>query len=178
MAKEIWSWAKTIILAIILALIIKNYVFAFYIVDGSSMEPTLQDGQVLMVNNFTYRIREPQRGDVIIFVKDEVTGQRGHWLTGRKALVKRVIALPGDTVSIRNGQVFVNDQALEEDYIECALSEDLPAITIEEGEIYVLGDNRRPGASLDSRSFPSPVKLSDVLGRVEYVILPSLGKVD
>lgn len=178
MAKEIWSWVKTIILAIILALIIKNYAFAFYIVDGSSMEPTLKDGQVLMVNNFTYRIHEPKRGDVIVFVKDDITGRRGNWLSGKKALVKRVIALPGDTVSIQDGQVFVNELALEEDYIECAISDDLPAITIEEGEIYVLGDNRRLGASMDSRSFPSPVKLSDILGRVEFVILPSPYKVD
>ncbi|HCX79054.1 MAG TPA: signal peptidase I, partial [Firmicutes bacterium] len=83
MAKEIWSWIKTIILALILALIIKNYAFAFYIVDGKSMEPTLEDGQVLMVNNFTYKIWEPKRGDVVIFIKEDITGSRKNWLTGR-----------------------------------------------------------------------------------------------
>jgi signal peptidase I len=178
MAKEIWSWVKTIVLAIVLALIIKNYAFAFYIVDGRSMEPTLQDGQVLMVNNFIYRIDEPERGDVIIFVIEDVPGRRGNWFTGKNALVKRVIALPGDTVSIHDGQVYVNDLALTEEYIECEVSDDLPSITIEEGEFFVLGDNRHPGASMDSRSFPRPLKLSDIVGRVDFVILPSPHKVD
>lgn len=177
MAKEIWSWIKTITLAVILALIIRNYAFAFYIVDGKSMEPTLEDGQVLVVNNFTYKIWEPKRGDVVVFRKEEVTGKGRNWLTGRNALVKRVIALPGDTVFIQQGQVFVNDSPLAEEYIECAIKEDYGPISLEKGWLFVLGDNRHPSASMDSRSF-GPVKLSDILGRADYVILPSPHKID
>ena len=177
MAKEIWSWIKTIILALILALIIKNYAFAFYIVDGKSMEPTLEDGQVLMVNNFSYKIWEPKRGDVVIFVKEDITGSRRNWLKGRNALVKRVIALPGDTVHIMQGQVFVNDTPLEEEYTDCEISGDYGPITVEEGWLFVLGDNRHPGASMDSRSF-GPIKISSILGRADFIVLPSPHKVD
>lgn len=177
MAKEVWSWIKTITLAVLLALIIKNYAFAFYIVDGKSMEPTLEDGQILMVNNFTYKIWEPKRGDVVIFVKEDITGSRSNWLKGKSALVKRVIALPGDTVIIQEGQVFVNDTPLEEKYIDSEISGDYGPLTVEDGWLFVLGDNRHPGASLDSRSF-GPIKISSILGRADFIILPSPHKVD
>lgn len=178
MAKEIWSWVKTLALAVLIALVIRKYAFAFYIVDGSSMEPTLQDGQLLVVNNFTYTFWQPKRGDVVIFHKDDIVGKgKNYWLTGKHALVKRVIALPGDTVYVADGTVYVNDSPLEEDYIECALTENYGPITLEPGWLFVLGDNRHLGASMDSRSF-GPVEIASVLGRADYILLPSPHKVD
>lgn len=177
MAKEAWSWIKTIGLAILLALVIRNYAFAFYVVDGQSMEPTLKDGQVLVVNNFTYKFWEPKRGDVVIFHKEDILGGNKNWLTGRNALVKRVIAVPGDTVYIRQGEVYVNDQPLSEEYTDCLIPEDYGPITLEKGWLFVLGDNRHLGASMDSRSF-GPIEISSVLGRAIYIVLPSPHKVD
>ncbi len=178
MSKEIWSWVRTFLLAIVIALLIRNYVFALYVVDGSSMQPTLADGQILMVNNLRYRIWEPQRGDVIVFTKEGISGtHRGNWLVGGNALVKRVIALPGDTVFIDNGQIFVNDVALTEEYIDYQLVDNYGPITVEEGHLFVLGDNRYPGGSLDSRSFGT-IPISSVVGRADFVVLPDPHKVD
>lgn len=178
MSKEIWSWVRTFLLAIVIALLIRNYVFALYVVDGSSMQPTLADGQILMVNNLRYRIWEPQRGDVIVFTKTGISGtHRGNWLVGGNALVKRVIALPGDTVFIDNGQIFVNDVALTEEYIDYQLVDNYGPITVEEGHLFVLGDNRYPGGSLDSRSFGT-IPISSVVGRADFVVLPDPHKVD
>ncbi|HCX79055.1 MAG TPA: signal peptidase I, partial [Firmicutes bacterium] len=72
---------------------------------------------------------------------------------------------------------FVNDSPLAEEYIECEITEDYGPIIIEEGWLFVLGDNRHPGASMDSRSF-GPIKLSSILGRADFVVLPSPHKVD
>lgn len=178
MVKEIWSWVKTFALAIIIALVIRNYVVAFYIVDGSSMQPTLADGQVLMVNNLSYRIWEPKYGDVIVFKKEGYTHTSGgNWLVGRDALVKRIIGLPGDTVYIDSGIVYLNGIVLEEEYVDCEIFGSYGPITLEDGMIFVLGDNRNPNGSTDSRIF-GPVPISSVIGRAEYVILPKPHKVD
>jgi len=178
MSKEIWSWVRTFLLAIIIALVIRNYVFALYVVDGSSMQPTLADGQILMVNNFSYKFWEPKHGDVVVFTKEGLVGtRRGNWLVGGNALVKRVIALPGDSVFIDNGQIFINGEPLVEDYVDYEITDSYGPITIREGEIFVLGDNRHPHGSLDSRSF-GPVPISSIIGRADFVVLPSPHKVD
>lgn len=178
MKKEIWSWVKTFLLAIAIALLIRNYVFALYVVDGTSMQPTLADGQILMVNNFKYRFWEPKHGDVIVFSKEGISGtRRGNWFVGSNALVKRIIALPGDSVFIGDGQVYVNDKPLAEEYVDCQLVDSYGPVIIPEGWLFVLGDNRHPGGSLDSRTF-GPIPLSSVLGKADFVVLPAPHKVD
>jgi len=177
MTKEIWSWVKTLLLAIVIALVIRNYVFALYVVDGLSMQPTLEDGQVLVVNNFTYKFWEPKQGDVIVFVKEGIVGSRsGNWLVGSNVLVKRVIALPGDTVLIEDGQVYVNGVALKEEYVDFEITDNYGPIQIDDDWVFVLGDNRHPGGSLDSRNF-GPIPISSIIGRAQYIILPSPHKV-
>ena len=178
MAKEIWSWVKTFLLAILIALVIRNHVFALYVIEGSSMQPTLGDGEILVVNNFTYSFWEPKAGEIIIFKNDNYAGHRkGSWLVGSNALVKRVIALPGDIVHIDLGQVYVNGEPLAEEYVDFVIAGSYGPITIEEGWLFVLGDNRHPGGSLDSRGF-GPIPIADVIGRAEYVLLPYPHKVD
>lgn len=177
MVKEIWSWIKTLILAVVIALVIRNYVFALYIVDGSSMQPTLADGQILMVNNFTYKLGEPDHGDVIVFKIEGITPGRGNWLVGGDALVKRVIGLPGETVFIQNGHVYVNGVPLDENYVDCEITDNYGPITVEADMLFVLGDNRHPQGSMDSRSF-GQVPISSVVGRADFVVLPSPHKVD
>lgn len=177
MGKEIWSWVKTFLLAIIIAVLIRNHVFALYIIEGGSMQPTLDDGQVLVVNNFTYTFWEPKKGDVIVFTKDDFTGDRRNWLVGRNALVKRVIAVEGDTVYIDDGAVYINGEPLAEGYVDYVISGSYGPVTIEQDWLFVLGDNRHPGGSLDSRGF-GPIPKASVIGRADYVILPSPHRVD
>jgi len=177
MAKELWNWIKTLLIAIVIALIIRNYVFALYIVDGSSMQPTLADGQILMVNNFSYKFWQPTYGDVIVFKKEGFGRRRGNWLLGGDALVKRVIALPGDTVLIDGGKVYVNGTPLAEGYVDWEITDSYGPITVEPNTLFVLGDNRHPGGSMDSRSF-GVIPISSVLGRADFVVLPSPHKID
>jgi signal peptidase I len=142
-------------------------------IEGSSMQPTLIDGQRVLVNRFVYArssigpfgdggyvFHGPQRGDIIIF----------HPPTGdRNDFVKRVIGLPGDEVDIRNGQVFVNGDHV--DYVDDYTQErtyEYPQ-TVPEGELFVLGDNRR--VSNDSRSWGF-VPREDVVGRAWVVYWP------
>ena len=104
-----------------------------FVVVGSSMEPNLEDGQRLLVNKVLYQLREPQRGEIIVFHQ-----QNG----GRIDLIKRIIALPGDTVEIKEGAVYINDSAIDEPYIKAAPSYTMTKEEIPEGEYFVLGDNR------------------------------------
>jgi len=104
-----------------------------FVVVGSSMEPNLEDGQRLLVNKVVYDLREPQRGEVIVFQPP----------TGRSVdFIKRIIGLPGDTVEIKDGAVYINDSAIDEPYIKAAPSYTMAKKEIPEGEYFVLGDNR------------------------------------
>lgn len=122
---------ETIILAVILYLVI-NAVSARVRVDGTSMVPTLQNGEYILINKLAYELGQPERGDIIVFSYPDDNGQD---------LIKRVIGLPGDTVKIENGVVTINGQILEEPYIA------QPPIytgewTVPDGSLFVLGDNR------------------------------------
>ncbi len=122
---------ETVGLAVILFLII-NTLSARVRVDGFSMLPTLQDGEFVLVNKLAYRVGSPARGDIIVFRSTTVADLD---------LVKRVIGLPGDKVEIRNGNVILNGQVLNEAYINSAPNYkgtwQVPA-----GYLFVLGDNR------------------------------------
>ncbi|GAB4468947.1 MAG: signal peptidase I [Anaerolineae bacterium] len=149
----LWGVIREIVETAILAVIIwlaVNYLTARYVVVGESMEPTLHSGQYLIVDRMSYRLGEPQRGDIVVF---------DYPLNTTDDYVKRVIGLPGETVRISNGQVYVNDVALDEPYTS---SETPGAQTwiVPEGSYFVLGDNRH--SSSDSRSW-------GVLSR-EYII--------
>ncbi len=136
------EWVISIIIAVCFALLIRTFVVALYIVDGSSMKPTLLDGERLVVNKFLYRFKEPQKGDIIVF---EYPSDR------EKDFVKRVIATPGDDIEIINGIVFLKGQPIKEKYIfePMILAKDYPKIHIPPGYIFVMGDNRNN--SEDSR---------------------------
>jgi signal peptidase I len=103
------------------------------IVLGSSMLPNLQDGQRLIINKAVYHFRDPERGDIIILHPP---------IEPQKEYVKRVIGLPGDTVEVRNGKVFVSGTALDEPYIKDAPNYTMSAIVVPPNNYFVLGDNR------------------------------------
>ena len=142
LGEEIKDWVVSIVIAVVLAMIIRTFVVELYLVDGPSMRPTLQHAQLLVVNKFIYHFRAPEKGEVLIFryPKDP-----------SRDFIKRVIAVPGDTIEIKDGNVFVNGELQNEDYILSKCRGDYPKSTIPEGHIFVMGDNRNN--SEDSR-FP------------------------
>ena len=150
---------ETILLAAILFLVI-NGVSARVRVEGFSMVPSLQDGEFVLVNRMAYRFGDPQRGDIIVF----------HHPTDQTSedLIKRVIGLPGDRVSVEGGVVHVNGVALKENYIA-----DRPAYTdsqkVPEGELYVLGDNRNNSSDSHAWGF---VPYKDVIGKAILIYWP------
>lgn len=159
---EIKDWVVSIVVAVVLAMIIRTFVVELYLVDGPSMRPTLQHQERLVVNKFIYNFRAPEKGEILIFKypKDQ-----------SRDFIKRVIAVPGDTIEIKDGNVFVNDELQNEDYILDKCRGDYPKVTIPEGHIFVMGDNRNN--SEDSR-FPDVgfVPFDLIKGKAMVVIWP------
>lgn len=179
--KEVRDWVIAIAVAIIVSLLIRNYVFTLVRVQGQSMEPTLQNNDRLYVNRFFYH---PDKGDVVIFVPHTDPD---------RPYVKRVIATEGDTVYIDFGtnDVYVNDELLEEKYIKDPTArtgsyiESLKVrgeysksnpIVIQPGYIFVMGDNRNN--SKDSREL-GPVPVDEIIGGAVFRFWPfdSVGSV-
>ncbi len=128
-------------------------------VDGYSMEPSLHNGEFIIVNRLAYRFGSPQRGDVIVFLYPRDPTQE---------YIKRVIGLPGDRVRIAAGEVYVNDELLNEPYIAAAPRYQSQWI-VPENSLFVLGDNRNN--SSDSHNW-GPVPMEDVIGRAVVVYWP------
>lgn len=134
---------ETALLAAIIWLAV-NFATARYVVEGSSMEPNLHSGQFLIVSRLSYEFGEPQRGDVIVF--DYPNNPSDDY-------VKRIIGLPGDSVRIENGVVYVNDVVLDEPYLTHSIPQFYEGQwqRVPDEQYFVLGDNRR--ASSDSRNW-------------------------
>ena len=160
--REILSWTGEIILTIVLAGML---VFAFggrVPVVGQSMSGTLESGQVVLVNRISYKLMQPKANDIIVFLPNG--NEKSHYY------IKRVIAVPGDTVQIIDGTVYVNEEPFEETienpYIENGLLAEEPII-VGEDEYFVLADFRNGGA--DSRFF-GPVKAEEIQGVVITIL--------
>jgi signal peptidase I len=166
--KEAWEWIKALAVAIALAVLIRSFLFAPFIVEGESMETTLHNNEKLVVNKAVYLLREPQRGEIVVF----------HAEAGRD-YIKRVIGVPGDTVEMRDDTLYINGKAVPEPYLEenrekvreedKPLTDDFGPVTVPEGQIFVLGDNRQN--SHDSRALGS-ISIDSVVGRAEFVYWP------
>lgn len=166
MKKTIWEFAKTIITALVIALLITTFIKPT-LVKGYSMYPTIEPYNYLIVNKLPYLTGEPERGDIIVF-KVHIYSDNGE----EKDLIKRVIGIAGDVIEIRDGVVYRNGKALKEDYIYGGITPgDMAPITVDEGYIFVMGDNR-PN-SMDSRD-PGigEIAVSDILGRVDLRLYP------
>ena len=140
LGEEVKDWLISIVVAVVLAFLIRQFVVELYIVDGPSMRPTLQSQQRLVVNKFIYRFRAPEKGEILVFQYPRDPS---------RDFIKRVIAVPGDTVEIKDGRVLVNDQVLSEDYILEKTRGDYPKSSVPYGTVFVMGDNRNN--SEDSR---------------------------
>ena len=183
-AKEILNWIICIVIAIVLALIIKYFLFTPTIVKQSSMYPTLKEDQRLILNRVGRTFKQmPKRGDIITFeapsvtyrTKDDTdlsnpiaifTDTKDMSLkekfdynileTTKISYIKRVIGLPGDHVQIKEGKVFVNDEELQEDYLQLGIVTDdmegiFSDIIVPENTVFAMGDNRN--SSVDCRVF-------------------------
>lgn len=163
LVKNVLSMISTIVIALILALLIRNYVFVIALVDGPSMQPTLHTDERLFVTRYTYYFNDIQRGDIVVckYPSPEYP----------KKYVKRVIALGGETISIFNGVVYINGDALQEDYIKDPPLNDMEEQYVPEGYVFVMGDNRNNSA--DSRKpYIGPIPENYVLGKAQCIIFP------
>ncbi|WP_191565740.1 signal peptidase I [Metabacillus idriensis] len=165
-----FEWGKAIMIAAGLALIIRLFLFEPYLVEGSSMDPTLHDGEHLFVNKASFMIGEVKRGDIVIIDGEE---KDIHY-------VKRVIGLPGDRIEVENHQLLINGQIIEEPYLQfneekaakqgSFLMENFNAITVPDMKIFVMGDNR--ANSMDSRNGLGSISKEKIAGKAEFVFFP------
>lgn len=158
----LWDWLPTLGLALVFALLVRGYAFATYFIPSGSMRDTLQLGDQFIADKFSYRVlhEQPRRGDIVVFRHPSDT--RGTW-------VKRVIGLPGDVVKVRDFTVYVNGEALNEDYIRERPWTDFGPVTVPKDAYFVMGDNRNN--SDDSRSWGF-LPRNHLLGRAMLVYWP------
>ncbi|MFP3916166.1 signal peptidase I [Lysinibacillus telephonicus] len=166
---EIWEWAKALIIAFAIAVLIRYFLFTPIVVDGESMMPTLEDGDRMIVN----KMGELDRFDIVVFHAPE-----------GKDYIKRVIGLPGDYIEYKDDQLYINGEPIDEPYLdeyksqltEGTLTQDFtlqdidPTLeVIPEGYVFVMGDNRR--YSKDSRHI-GIVSEEKIIGKTNIVFWP------
>jgi signal peptidase I len=157
-------------------LVVRPYVVEAFYIPSESMLPTLEVGDRVLVNKFIYRFTEPERKDVVVFktpegVDNSVDGNPIARLIGwsqgkrdeRQDLIKRVVGLPGDTIAVRNGRLFVNGERQNEPYLNKALPDQsfFEQTTVPKNKVFVMGDNRTN--SRDSR-FIGPIPKENMEG--------------
>ncbi|MCM3594540.1 signal peptidase I [Metabacillus idriensis] len=164
------EWGKAVLLAVGLALIIRLFLFEPYLVEGSSMDPTLHDGDRLFVSKSSFMIGDVKRGDIVIIDSDE---KDVHY-------VKRVIGLSGDTVEVKGHKLKINGKQLEEPYLlsnekkaeklGMFLMDDFEPVTVPKHDVFVMGDNRTN--SMDSRNGLGFISKDRIAGKAEFVFFP------
>ncbi len=170
-ARELFRLVRTAVLALAVVALLQRFVFNLSIVEGQSMQPTLSEGDWLLVNKMAMSMSSPHHGDVMIIRDPQRPDGSSVYL------VKRVIGLPGDVIEIRGGSLYLNGEKLEEAYAGGDRTEGVfPPLTVGKDKLFVMGDNRLPLASRDSRAF-GLVDEDDVRGRAEFVLWPA-GHID
>ena len=176
-----------LLIAFVLAFLLRTFVVQVFYIPSQSMEPTLQVNDRMVVEKVTYRFRDPRRGEVIVFEGDEslpvdenegtaakVARAVGQFLgvvpVNARDFVKRVVGLPGDEVVIEEGTVKVNGEPIDEPYVEFADGRSHGPFHVPDGKLFVLGDNR-PNSS-DSRFTLGYIDAENVVGRAAVVIWP------
>jgi signal peptidase I len=161
----IGEWVGIVVAALLLAFLIKTFVMQTFFIPSGSMEHTLEINDRLLVNKLAYDFGSIHHGDIVVFKRPP--GETDQSITD---LIKRVIALPGDTIESRNGLVYVNGEPVAEPYLATGMpTNNLPPTKIPEGKIFVMGDNRTN--STDSRVF-GPIDKDLVIGKASFRIWP------
>ncbi|ERN41556.1 signal peptidase I [Rubidibacter lacunae KORDI 51-2] len=156
---------RTLGIAVVLAMGIRTFIAEARWIPSESMIPTLEVNDRLIVEKVGYYFHEPDRGDVVVFQPTDALKRNNY----REAFIKRIIGLPGEEVVVRNGRVFVNGEALSEDYIEEAPLYTYGPKSVPEGQYFVLGDNRN--ASYDSHAWGF-VPRENIIGRAAVRFWP------
>ena len=154
---KFWKEARDYIIIIVVVVIIRTFLVTPAIVDGASMDYTLEDGQLVIVNKIVYKTTDVDRFDIVV-LNNEQDGDK---------IIKRVIGLPNETIEYNNNNLYVNGKLVEQHYVV----KDTEDFTVKtgEGEYFVLGDNRV--VSKDSRMLGN-FKEEDIVGRVNFRLLP------
>jgi signal peptidase I len=156
-ADVVRSWLRELLEAVLPALVIVLVVNIFLAqatrVEGQSMDPNLHDNERLIIEKVSYRFRSPQRGDIIVLRRPQRSVD---------PLIKRVIGLPGETVTIRDAMVYIDGEPLSEPYLDQPTWGSMEPVVVPENHVFVMGDNRR--SSNDSRAF-GVVPIDDIVGR-------------
>jgi signal peptidase I len=161
-----WETAEVVIIALVTVFIIRSFIAQPFLVSGASMEPTFQNGNYLLIDELTYRFREPERGEVIIF---RYPGDE------KEFFIKRVIGLPHETLTIADNQITITTVSgevitLAEPYLtESTRTFGEKTVVIEDGEYFVMGDNR--SNSFDSRSWGT-LKKKEIVGVARLRLFP------
>ncbi|OPL10538.1 MAG: S26 family signal peptidase [Firmicutes bacterium ML8_F2] len=159
--REAWEWIRSILIAVVLAILIRFFLFEVFVVEGRSMYPTMEETERLMVNKVVYYFDEPQLGDIVVF----------EYQPGRD-FIKRVIGVGGDRVEIKTGQVYLNGAVLNEPYLlDDMETADFGPVEVPPGYIFLLGDYRCN--SMDSRD-PRVgfISLNSLKGKAFFIFWP------
>jgi len=158
--KEIISWIKTILLAVILAGFVNSFLIVNAQVPTGSMESTIMTGDRILALRTSYWFGEPERGDVVVFRYPDDPEQK-------TLFVKRIIGMGGDVVQVENGSVYVNGEAIEEPYLEVITQGNFGPYEVPADSYFMMGDNRN--RSLDSRYWDNQfVEENKILGKVVF----------
>jgi signal peptidase I len=166
-ARAFFDWIVVVGIALLVAILVRTFLLAHFVVDGESMESTLDPGDRVFVNKLSYRLHDPNRGDVVVL--HEISG------ASERDLIKRVIALPGEEIEMVSCVVRIDGQLLQEPYLDPTIvtpgrcGSDVSPTVVPDEHVYVMGDNR-PG-SHDSRAL-GPVPFEDLVGRAFVVFWP------
>lgn len=191
--KEVLQWIEAIAIAVVLAILIRGFLFEPVIIDGSSMLNTLENSDRVILNKISIAFNEPKPGDIVVLEVEAPYFEVLKFLNNSKLAkrllptltgadyIKRVIAVEGDEVDIRDGYVYVNGEKLDEPYVKeegitRQLTIPMPYV-VGEDQFFVMGDNR--GASRDSRTI-GPINLEQIIGKAGFRIWPiqKIGNVD
>ena len=179
--QKIWSWVRTFLCAVLIALCVRAFIAEPIRVDGTSMTNTLKDGEIVLVSKWAYLTGSMQRNDIVICRYPGRVNESGGVfpinisaslaLDNYTLFVKRLVALPGDTVEITDGHLYVNGELVEDPEFMASKPMDYAKRVLGEDQYFVMGDNRY--SSHDSRaSDVGPISKSAILGKVECVMLP------
>lgn len=163
MKAKLIDWGRTLGLAVVVSLLFRSYVVEARWIPSESMQPTFEVGDKLFVDKLSYRFTGFQRGDIVVFDAPPATN------LGDEALIKRVIGLPGDTIKIESGIVYVNGKALDEPYELEKPAQPFAETKVPDNSLFVMGDNRNN--SFDSRYW-GVVPLDKVIGKAMMTYYP------
>ncbi|MDE7334249.1 MAG: signal peptidase I [Lachnospiraceae bacterium] len=161
---EILDWSKAILAGIVVGVFVSSTLIANAQVPSGSMEETIMTGSRIIINRLAYMSREPDRGDIIAFYFPD---------DGETEYIKRIIALPGETVEGIDGKIYIDGAVYEEDYIKEEMEGSFGPYTVPEDSYFVMGDNRNN--SVDSRFWMDKfVEKSEIIGRAEFEYFPQI----